>query len=225
MRKTTFIHDLIKPTELQAQMLAGRRYYASPTGELLPSVTAILGESDIIDHTWLDEWKARVGEEEAKKVSTQAAYRGTMIHSMAENYVLNKEDYTGGHMPFNIMQFKTIQKELDEHVTCVRGIELALWSDKLKTAGRCDLVADWDGVPSIVDFKTSKRIKKVEDILGYFVQCSAYACMIQERHGLVVNQIVIVMSVDFEDKALVFKVHTRDYVDKLIRAFVTHRPF
>ena len=56
---------------------------------------------------------------------------------------------------------------------------------------------------SIIDFKTSKRLKSKSDIPNYFMQTAAYACAWYELTGEKINQLVILMSVD-DENPLVF---------------------
>jgi ATP-dependent exoDNAse (exonuclease V) beta subunit len=106
--------------------------------------------------------------------------------------------------------FKTLEENVDE----VWGQELALYSDHLNMAGRVDLVGVWNGVPSIIDYKTSRRLKKKEYITGYFLQCTAYAIMIEERTGIPVPQIVIVIAGDEGEQVFIEK---RDNWTKQLR--------
>jgi len=212
-----FEHVFFDTTEIEAVYEDGKRYYLTPNGAKYPSVTTVISQKFGTHH--LDEWRKRVGEAEANRVSNIAKTRGTAIHSLCEGYVLNKPDYMKGHMPVNIATFKQIKPVLDEYVTKIYGVEFPLWSDKLKTAGRTDLIADFDGKMSIVDFKTSKRRKDEDHILNYFVQATCYAHMTAERLNISVpEQIAIVIAVD-EDNSQLFVRNTSDYVDMMYSVF------
>jgi hypothetical protein len=189
------------------------RVYTTPEGNRYPSVTTVIGTGS--DQSWLDAWKSRVGEEEVKKISTQAARRGTAVHELAENYLRNDPFYTKGHMPANIASFGQIRPLLDEHVTKIYGLEVPLYSDKLRVAGRVDCLAEWDGEFVVLDFKTSKREKKREDIEGYFIQASCYAFMTFERTGMLPKKIAILMMVD-DGEPLVFVEKSKDWIEKFI---------
>lgn len=216
MRKKKFNHQLVDHLNLETEKIDGKRHYILPDGKTkLKSVTSVL--SEVLDNSWVEEWKARVGEEEASKVSVQATNRGNSIHEMAENYVRNNEGFLKGQMPFNISQFKPIQKTLYEHVDNVRGIEIALYSKALRCAGRSDLIAEYDGVLSVIDYKTSKKIKSEQDIESYFLQSTIYSMMFNAMYQINVPQIVIIMTVDFEDEPLVFIKNRTDYVNKVLQ--------
>jgi genome maintenance exonuclease 1 len=193
------------------------RYYETPTG-IFRSVTTILGEA--FDKSGLEEWKKRVGEEQAAKVSIQAANRGTAIHKLCEDYVLNKENFARGAMPVNIMTFQSIKRELDKHVETIYGVEVPLYSGTLETAGRTDLLASYDGVMSIIDFKTSKRLKEEKWIESYFIQATCYSMMVEELKGISIPQFVIIIAVDDEPNAQVFVKKTNDYRHRVREIFI-----
>jgi hypothetical protein len=211
----TFEHDLIDLPDLSAEIVEGiGRLYTTPEGKKYPSITTVLGAAS--DMSWLDEWKARVGEEQVQKVSAQASRRGTAVHELAEEYLRNNAQYKKGHMPANIATFAQIRPLLDQHLVKIHGLEVPLYSDKLRVAGRVDCLGVWDDQLSIIDFKTSKREKKREDISNYFIQASAYAYMTFERTGMLPKQVVIIMMVD-DGGPLVFIERTRDWIEKFIK--------
>lgn len=215
-----FKHNLVPEVEIETTSINGIRYYVLPSGEKFRSVTTVISES--MDKTALLEWRAKVGEEEARKISTQAARRGTAVHSLAERYVLNEEDYLRGAMPSGVDAFKSLQTLIDKHVDNILGIELPLYSVALKTAGRCDLIAEFDGVPSIVDFKTSRRLKKEEWIESYFLQTTVYSMMFEYMYKIKIPQIAIMIAVDHEEPQLFVK-DRGDYVNKVIDIFTKQK--
>lgn len=180
------------------------------------------------DKSGLDEWRKRVGEEEAKKIMTQAGIRGSDVHNIAEKYVTNDPNYLKGTMPFNRTSFRVLKKALDENLQCVYAVEAGLYSDKLKIAGRVDLIGIWNGKLSIIDFKTSRKIKKREWITNYFLQESLYAFMLMERMSpeniqkYEDIQLVTVMTVDHEDDPFVFIESAKDWGPKAIKIVLDH---
>jgi genome maintenance exonuclease 1 len=165
----------------------------------------ILGKAEIL------AWRARVGEAEANKISSRAARRGTAIHSLCEDYLLNKEVNPA---PFDLETFGSIRPYLDK-INNIHCLETQLYSDYLQVAGTADCIAEYEGKLSIIDFKTSKRIKTRDDIHGYFMQTSAYAVMFEERTGIPVGRLVIIMSVD-DENTLVFKEKRDDWINNFI---------
>lgn len=204
-------HGIELPVLTRKTTEEGRRYF-TPDGNAYPSITTVLS---IIGKEAIIAWRKRVGEEEANKISRQAATRGTAVHKLAEDYVDNVENWKGKHMPANIMTFNTIKPILDEHIDNIWFQEVFLYSDKLKCAGQVDCIAEYDGVLSIIDFKTSRRVKKEEDITNYFIQMCFYAAAFLERTGIAIKQAVVIMAVD-GNEPLVFKVPTYEYLGHFV---------
>ena len=185
------------------------RTYATPDGVQYPSVTTVLS---ILSEDAIRAWRQRVGEEEADIISGKASRRGTKVHSILEKYLRNED--TSDFLPHIRQSLENLKPALDS-VGTIFGLELPLYSTHLGIAGRCDVIAEYNGVPSIIDFKTSKRIKKKDKIHSYFAQGAAYSIMWEERTGMSVPNIVIVMDVDHE-KPQVFIEH-RDNWTKLLK--------
>lgn len=221
MSRKHFKHKFVPTVELTTENINGQRHYVLPDGVTkLKSVTTIIGERT--DKTALLEWKKRVGEAEAQKITTQAARRGTAIHSIAERYVLNEENYYGEkEMPVNVDSFKPIKQILDDHVDNILGIEIPLYSKSLGCAGRTDLIAEYDGTLSVIDFKTSRKLKKAEWIENYFIQATCYAMMFEWIYRIAVPQIIIIITVDDEKTPQVFKLERSQYVNRVLELFRT----
>jgi hypothetical protein len=206
--KTTFQHHKHVIDKLTRVDSPNGRQYQTPTGKAYPSVTSVLG---ILGKAEIHAWRARVGAEEANRVASRAARRGTAIHTLCENYLLNKEVNPG---PFDVDTFKSIQPLLDR-IDNIHCLETQLYSDHLQVAGTVDCIAEFDGRMSVIDFKTSKRIKSRDDIHSYFMQTSAYAVMFEERTGIVVDRLAILMSVD-DEQPLLFIEKRDEWVDRFI---------
>lgn len=170
----------------------GKRFYQTPEGNLYPSVTTIL---DSGNNPFIDEWKARVGEEEARRVTARATNRGTRLHAICENYIKGKSFTLS---PFDKDTWLTFKPVVDR-IEKVVALEAKIYSDKLRVAGTVDCVGIYNGKMSIIDFKTSKRLKSKSNITSYFMQTAAYACAWYELTGEKINQLVILMSVDDEN--------------------------
>lgn len=182
--------------ELETETIDGKRFYVTPSGKKYPSVTTV---SSFLSAKSIKEWRKRVGKEKASRISTQAAVRGTAVHQLCEDYINNVEDYTKKHMPVNIQAFNSIKPILDQNIDNVVMQECPLYSDYLEVGGRVDCIAEWDGVLSVIDFKTSRKTKKKEWIKGYMMQESAYCVMFEERTKIPIRQIVTVITVDNEE--------------------------
>ena len=216
MRKY-FKHNLVPEINITSETIDGSRYYTLENGKRYRSVTTIISQKS--DKTALLEWKKRVGEEEAKRITAVASSRGTAVHSIAEKYVLNQDDYSKNVSPINLDTFNSIKPFIDKYIGTIYGIELPLYSDLLNAAGRTDVVADFDGTLSIVDFKTSKKEKKEEWIRNYFIQTTAYALMYEEMYSVKVPQIAIMIAID-NDPAQLFVKKTKDYYQDVKRFFI-----
>jgi hypothetical protein len=165
------------------------RVYETPSGEKYPSVTAVVS---LHSQDGIDQWRARVGDEEASKVSARASKRGTAIHTLCEDYIKRGEAKPS---MFDIEMFTSMKPYLDR-IDNVHCLETQLYSHHLEVAGTVDCIGEYDGKLSIIDFKTSSKPKQKEWIDGYFMQTAAYAVMFEELTKIPVPQIVIVIGVD-----------------------------
>ena len=201
--------------DIEATTTTAGRVYRTPTGKDYPSITTVLSH---LGAEKLAQWRKNVGEEAANEVSRRASTRGTWVHSLMESYIKNEEIDTKSMMSLHRKTFFGLKKILDQRLSVVYGQELPLYSDYLGVAGRVDLIGKFDGVPSIVDFKTSRRLKEKSEITSYFLQTCAYAIMFEERTGLAIPNLVIVMDID-SSEPIVFKEH-RDNWDKELKAAI-----
>lgn len=203
--------------DFEARIIDGKRYYFAPDGGRYPSVTTVLGENK--DKTFLQKWIDTVGEEKAEQIKVQAGNRGIALHTICEDYLLNKDVYPEGVMPANIMTFSNLKSVLDTRVGKVFAVEAPLYSKKLNTAGRTDCIAEFDGVVSIVDFKTSLKPKKEEWIQDYFYQATCYSLMAEALTDLKIPQITIIITVDGQPEPQVFVKNKYLYVEKVLEIF------
>jgi ATP-dependent exoDNAse (exonuclease V) beta subunit len=198
--------------DLATETINGKRFYVTPEGNKYPSVTTITSQ---YNKQSIMEWRKRVGEEEANRISTKAAGRGTKVHKLCEDYLNNNLDYAKGHMPNNLVLFKTIQPILDEYVNNIHALEVPLYSNHLKVAGRVDCIAEFDGKLSVIDFKTANNLKDENKIQNYFMQCSAYAIMYEERTKIPVPKIVVIIAVENE-RPQIFVKKRNDFTEGFI---------
>jgi genome maintenance exonuclease 1 len=214
MRTKIFEHTPLELgySDLISETLSSGRKYITPDGARLPSITTVLS---ILSEESIQAWRKRVGDEEANRISSRASKRGTAVHSIVEKYINNEEDFDKGFGLDIVQSFKNLQPILDNRIGRVYGQELALYSKFLGVAGRCDCIAEFDGVLSIIDFKTSKRLKKKDDITSYFIQEAAYSIMYEERTGKPITNLVTIMDVDYE-QPLVFKEHRDNWTSDLM---------
>jgi genome maintenance exonuclease 1 len=195
--------------KLERSTVDGVRLYKTPSGRAYPSITTVTG---LLKRQFIQEWRQRVGEAEANRISTTASRRGTRIHSLCEDYLSNKE-VTSSYLDHELWQ--TFKPKLDG-INNVHALETKLYSDHLEVAGTVDCIAEYEGRLSVIDFKTSSRIKSRDDIHDYFMQCSAYAVAFEEITNIPVSNLVIVMGVDNEG-CFIFKEKRDDWIDSFIK--------
>ena len=199
--------------KLPRRNVNGTRVYETPDGSYYPSVTTITGQ---MNKKAINEWRARVGEKVANQITKQASARGTSIHKLCEHYILGTMDDVK-IMPSNKEMFTSMANHLAKTIGKVYAVEGFLYSDFLRAAGQVDMIAEYNGVLSVVDFKTSKKKKNPEWIENYFVQEAAYSFMFEERTQLQVGQLVTVIGVDGEDEPQVFIKNTKERNQYLLK--------
>jgi genome maintenance exonuclease 1 len=184
----------------------GTRVYETPTGKKYPSVTTVTG---LLKKKAILEWRKRVGEEEANRISSTAARRGTRLHTLCEKHLLNE------NVPVNMFDMEmwnSVKPHLSD-IDNIYALESSLYSNHLEVAGTVDCIAEYKGKLSVIDFKTSRRLKTRDDIHDYFIQCSAYAVAFEEMTGKPVSRLVVIMGVDNE-QPLIFQERRDDWVSE-----------
>ena len=202
-------HDL--PT-LITENVDGGRIYNTPSGDRYPSVTTVLQAHSA---EGIAAWRKKVGDATADRISRTATDRGTSVHSAIEKYLRNEALASVGMMPHAKAVYVHMKKVLDDHVDNIHCLETQLWADELRLGGQVDCIAEYDGKLTVIDFKTSRRLKRKEHIKQYFMQLAAYSVMFTERTGLFVDNGVIIIGVDNCNFAQIMKVNPYDYLGDL----------
>lgn len=190
------------------------RLYVTPEGAKLPSVTSVTG---FTTKEGIQQWRNRVGEAEANKISKKASSRGTSVHNLAEKYILKHEKFEDDYkkaMPDAIDLFHKIRRTLNDKVTAIHALETQIWSDYLKVAGTVDCIGLYEGELAVIDFKTSSKPKQEHYIEHYFMQTSAYACAWYELTKEPINNLVIIVANDEDSEAQIFEKTTYEYLLK-----------
>ena len=183
----------VTPIEMPAKIVNGKRVYLTPDGDKFPSVTTVIS-NNAKKMAGIARWRERVGMEEANRVSARSTKRGTTYHSIVEDYFNNKleiEKYKDSPLP-TVMFYQSV--DTLNRINNIYLQEAALYSKHLELAGRVDCIAEFDGELSIIDFKTSATPKREEYLTDYFVQETAYACMLQELYDVSVKKIVTIVA-------------------------------
>lgn len=175
---------------------------------VFPSVTTVLGAMS--DTEWLDNWKQEIGEERANEITHNACLRGSSMHHLIENHLLNKELDKQEVGYWFYRQLLIYVNKIEYY-----AVEIPLWSDKLKIAGRADCIGLYENELSIIDFKTSRKSKHAKDIENYFLQCTIYALMLYELVGILCPNIIVLIATE-EGFPLVFKRKTLDYAKQAV---------
>ena len=193
---TSMIIEKYNYQAISRETVEGKRHYALPNGERVPSVTTILDRTKPAEaKEALDKWRKAVGEERAKQITTEAANRGTRMHSYLENYVktgdLSPLPTNPYAQPSWFMAAQVILDGLDK-VDEFWGVEVPVYYSGLY-AGTTDCVGVHAGEPAIMDFKQTNKPKKREYIGDYFLQLCAYAQAHNNMHGTDIKKGVILM--------------------------------
>ena len=182
-----FTHVECDLPALSRKTIEGVRYY-TVEGRPMVSITSVTSH---FNKEIFVNWRKRVGDEEADRVTKRSTTRGTKVHTLIENHLLNKE--VDPDTPGSKMLFLQAKQSL-EKINNIYALEKSLYSTELGVAGTVDCIAEYEGELSIIDFKTAAKPKPRDWIENYFVQAAAYACMFYERTGIPVKKLVILMT-------------------------------
>ena len=192
----------------------GTRRYETPSGQSYPSITTVLSS---YNKQGILEWRKRVGEEEANKISGRASRRGTALHKVCEEYLNNEMTQFKWMtvMPDTKELFNQVRDPLIENIGKIYCLEKSLYSDTLRLAGQVDCIAEWKGKIAVIDFKTSGKEKQESYIQNYFMQCSGYAEMFEERTGMPIENIVVIIANIETARIQIFEKQKYDYLNPL----------
>ena len=211
----TLLQERYTYTKLTRDESQGKRLYACPDGSKVPSVTTILDKTKPAESRLaLANWKKAVGEVKAQEIVTEAASRGTRMHTYLENYIKGeplKETVTNPYAQQSLDMAKIVVSQGFPKIEEVWGSEVPLYFPELY-AGTTDCVGIHDGDQSILDFKQTNKPKKLEWIDDYFLQLTAYALAHNERHGTNIRKGVILMcSKDYQYQEFILEPKDFDY--------------
>ena len=187
----TFNHINVELPSLERTTIDGVRYYSVPENDSLLRLVSITSITSYINRQIFINWRKKIGEEAADKITKAATSRGTDMHTLVENYLHNAE--LPQVQPLSEFLFKIAKTDLNK-IDNIHALEKSMYSKVLGIAGTVDCIAEYDGELAVIDFKTSKKPKPKEWIDHYFVQCAAYACMLYEITGIMVKKFVIIMA-------------------------------
>ena len=187
-----FSHVDLDLQPLEREHIDGVRYYKIPDEEELIKMVSITSVTSHFNKEIFINWRKKVGNEEADKITKAATRRGTDMHTLTEHYLKNDEELPTVP-PISEFLFKIAKPKLNL-INNIYALEGPLYSRQLGVAGTVDCIAEYDGELAIIDFKTSKKPKPRDWIEHYFVQAMAYGCMLYEMRNISVKKLVIIMA-------------------------------
>lgn len=217
-----FVHvDVPEYKELETQTINNQRWYITPENNKYPSITTILGITMSKEkQERLNDWRLMLGSKKAAKETKRCADRGTAVHEMAEHYLKNVEDPIGKHIPEHSKMFNQIKVYLNK-INNIRALEVPLYSDTLRLAGRVDCIGEYNGILSVIDFKTSNNNKDDKMVYDYKLQATAYALMYHEMFDVQIDNIVILIAVEKGLMPIIFKDSVDEYIEPLVERINT----
>ena len=211
-----FKHIDLNLPQLERETIDGVRYYKVPDLEQLLRLVSITSVTSHKNRQFFANWRKKVGEEEANKITKQATSRGTDMHTLVEHHIKNEN--LPEVQPLSEFLFKISKPDLNR-INNVYALESSLYSKILGVAGTVDCIAEFDGELAIIDFKTSKKPKPREWIEHYFVQCVAYACMFYELTEIPVKKLVIIMACE-NGECVVYEERDKSKYIKLLTEYI-----
>ena len=211
--------DLTLP-KLSRETIDGVRYYSVPDEDELLKLVSITSVTSHFNKEIFINWRKKVGDQEADRITKAATSRGTDMHTLTEHYLKNDDLPTV--QPISDFLFKIAKGELNK-IDNIHALEGSLYSKELGIAGTVDCIAEYNGELAIIDFKTSKKPKPRDWVEHYFVQCMPYGCMLYEVTGISVKKLVIIMACENGECVIYEEYDKAKYIKllgKYIRKFV-----
>ena len=211
-----FNHVDLNLVPLEREHIDGVRYYKVPDEEELIKMVSITSVTSHFNKEIFINWRKKVGNETADKITKAATKRGTDMHTLTEYYL--KNDDLPDVPPISEFLFKIAKSKLNL-INNIYALEGPLYSKQLGIAGTVDCIAEYNDELAIIDFKTSKKPKPREWIEHYFVQAMAYGCMLYEMKGIPVKKLVIIMSCE-NGECVVYEENDKEKYIKLLSKYI-----
>ena len=212
-----FNHVDLNLPQLERETIDGVRYYKVPDDEELIKLVSITSVTSHFNKEIFINWRKKVGNEEADRITKAATKRGTDMHTLTEHYLKNDQELPEVP-PISEFLFKIAKPKLNL-INSIYTLEGSLYSKQLGIAGTVDCIAEYNGELSIIDFKTSKKPKPREWIEHYFVQAMAYGCMLYELTGISVKKLVIIMACE-NGECIVYEEYDKAKYIKLLTEYI-----
>ena len=212
-----FKHVDLNLPKLSRETIDGVRYYSVPDEDELLRLVSITSVTSHFNKEIFVNWRKKVGNEEADRITKAATTRGTDMHTLTEHYLKN-DQVLPEVPPISDFLFKISKGELNK-IDNIHSLEGALYSKQLGIAGTVDCIAEYEDELALIDFKTSKKPKPRDWIEHYFVQCMAYGCMLYELTGISVKKLVIIMSCE-NGECIVYEEYNKAKYIKLLGEYI-----
>ena len=223
--------DIVRPF-VETEHTEEGHFYKTESGKIYPSITTVLKLLD--NREWYPFWVAKVARDEGiteaeaeircDEIGKSSMDVGNRIHEMAEQWLNGETEFTLTEDEFEIdlkILFDPLSEHLNEHVNNIQGTEIKIYSDELELAGTADCIAEYDGEPSIIDFKNSRKPKSKSQCKSknYFVQLCAYGKMWEFCTGQKIKQGVIIV-ISWDGKLKAHKINLEEYESDLYAKLV-----
>jgi len=211
-----FNHVELDLQPLEREHIDGVRYYKIPDEDELLKLVSITSVTSHFNKEIFVNWRKKVGNEEADRITKAATSRGTDMHTLTEHYLKNED--LPEVLPISGFLFKIAKGKLNK-IDNIYALEGPLYSKELGIAGTVDCIAEYDGELAIIDFKTSKKPKPRDWIEHYFVQCMAYGCMLYEMTGISIKKLVIIMACE-NGECVIYEERNKSKYIKLLGKYI-----
>ena len=211
-----FDHVKIDLPKLDRETIDGVRYYSVPDEDELIKLVSITSVTSHFNKEIFVNWRKKIGNEKADKITKAATRRGTDMHTLTEHYLKNEN--LPEVRPISDFLFKIAKGHLNK-IDNIHALEGSLYSKELGIAGTVDCIAEYDGELAIIDFKTSKKPKPRKWVEHYFVQCMAYGCMLYELTGISVKKLVIIMACE-NGECVIYEERDKAKYIKLLQQYI-----
>ena len=211
-----FNHVDVNLPKLSRETVDGVRYYSVPDEDELLKLVSITSVTSHFNKEIFVNWRKKVGNEEADRITKAATGRGTDMHTLTEHYLKNEN--LPEVRPISDFLFKIAKGHLNK-IDNIHALEGSLYSKELGIAGTVDCIAEYDGELAIIDFKTSKKPKPREWIEHYFVQAMAYGCMLYEMKNIPIKKLVIIMACE-NGECVVYEENDKAKYIKLLSEYI-----
>ena len=211
-----FNHVELDLQPLEREHIDGVRYYKIPDEDELLKLVSITSITSHFNKEIFVNWRKKVGNEEADRITKAATSRGTDMHTLTEHYLKNED--LPEVLPISGFLFKIAKGKLNK-IDNIYALEGPLYSKELGIAGTVDCIAEYDGELAIIDFKTSKKPKPRNWIEHYFVQCMAYGCMLYEMKGISIKKLVIIMACE-NGECVIYEERNKSKYIKLLGKYI-----